>query len=109
MRFNAKHFVIALAAFVLAMPVFARNYKGVWNVAAATTIGTTQMSVGDYQLSADDSKPQLTILQRAKVFATVPGQWVKLPKKADYTSVLVDGGKVTQIQFGGSDQAFQPQ
>jgi hypothetical protein len=64
---------------------------------------------GTYQLNADDAKKDLTVLQNNKVVATVSGQWIKLPKKVDNSSIMTDGNKVTQIQFSGSDQAFQPQ
>ena len=98
-----------LATLILVIPIWARAYKTSWTVNTPVTIGGTQVKVGDYQLNADDSKKELTVLQNGKVIATVQGQWVKLPKKADFTNVETEGGKVTQVQFGGSDQAFQPQ
>jgi hypothetical protein len=109
MRLSTKHVLASLAAFILVMPVWARTYKAQWTVQTPVTIGGTQVKVGDYQLNGDDAKKELTVLQNGKVIATVPGQWVKLPKKADYTEVQTDSGKVTEVQFGGSDQAFQPQ
>jgi hypothetical protein len=109
MHLRLKHLFAGLAAFILVTSVWARTYKASWTVNTPVTIGGTQVKVGDYQLNADDAKKELTVLQNGKVLATVPGQWVKLPKKADYTSIQTDGGKVTQVQFGGSDQAFQPQ
>jgi hypothetical protein len=109
MRLVAKHVFAGLAAFILVMPVWARTYKASWTVNTPVSIGGTQVKAGEYQLNADDAKKELTVLQNGKVLATVPGQWVKLPKKADSPSIETDGGKVTQVQFGGSDQAFQPQ
>jgi hypothetical protein len=109
MRLSAKHVLAGLAAIILAIPVWARTYKATWIVNTPETIGGTQVKKGDYQLNADDAKKELTVLQNGKVLATVPGQWVKLPKKADSNSIENDNGKVTQVQFGGSDQAFQPQ
>lgn len=108
MRLGAKHVLAGLAALILVMPVWARTYKESWSVNTAVTIGSTQLKVGNYQLSADDAKKEITVLQNGKVLATIPGQWVKLPKKADSTSIETEGGRVTQVQFGGSDQAFQP-
>lgn len=109
MRLGAKHVLAGLAALILVMPVWARTYKALWIVNTPVTIGGTQVKVGDYQLNADDAKKELTVLQNGKVLATVPGQWVKLPKKADGNAIDAEGGKVTQVRFGGSDQAFQPQ
>jgi hypothetical protein len=109
MRLGIKHMLAVLAALFLVIPIWARTYKASWSVTTPVTIGGTQVKVGDYQLNADDSKKELTVLQNGKVLATVPGQWVKLPKKADFTNIETDNGKVTEVQFGGSDQAFQLQ
>jgi hypothetical protein len=109
MRLGAKHVLAGLAALILVMPAWARTYNQPWAVSTAVTIGSMQVKAGNYQLNADDAKKELTVLQNGKVLATIPGQWVKLPKKADYLTVLNDGAKVTEVRFGGSDQAFQPQ
>ena len=55
------------------------------------------------------AKNELQIWEKGKVMATVQGQWVKLPKKAQYSTVVSDGNKITQVQFSDSDQAFQVQ
>jgi hypothetical protein len=109
MRLNVKHAIIGLAAVALAVPAWARTYKTDWSPSTNLTIGNTQVNSGSYQLAADDSKQQISLMKSGKAFATVPGQWVKLPKKADSTTFVTDGSKVTQIQFSGSDEAFQPQ
>jgi hypothetical protein len=109
MHLRVKHVFVGLAAFILVMPVWARTHNASWTVNTPVSIGGTQVKNGDYQLNGDDAKKELTVLQNGKVLATVQGQWVKLPKKADSTQVATDSGKVTQVQFGGSDQAFQPQ
>jgi hypothetical protein len=109
MRLDTKHVLAVLVALILVTPAWARTYKQDWSVNAPLTIGSTQVKPGTYQLNADDAKKEVTVLQNGKVVGTVPGDWVKLPKKANNTSILTDSGKVTQVQFGGSDQAFQPQ
>ena len=109
MRLGAKHALAGLAVLVSVLPVWARTYKQPWIVVGSATIGSTQMKPGSYELNADDSKKELTVLLNNKAVATVQGQWIKLPKKSDYSTVLTDSNKVTQIQFSGSDQAFQPQ
>lgn len=108
MRLCVKHFLAGLAALTLVMPVWARTYEEALNLTKTATIGSTQLKAGNYQLTADDTKKELTVVQNGKVIATVPGQWIKLPKKADHSSIESDGDKVTQVQFKGSDQAFQP-
>jgi hypothetical protein len=109
MRIGAKHALAGLAVLAVVMPVWARVYKQPWIVSTPSTIGSMQVKAGEYQLNADDAKKEVMVLQNNKVVATVTGQWTKLPKKAEYSTVLTDGNKVTQIEFDGSDQAFQPQ
>ena len=109
MRIGAKHALAGLAVLALVLPAWARTYKQPWIVSTPATIGSMQVKPGEYQLNADDAKKEVTVLQNNKVVATVAGQWTKLPKKAGYSTVLTDGNKVTQIEFDGSDQAFQPQ
>jgi hypothetical protein len=109
MRLNTRHVLAGLAGLILVMPVWARIHKESWIVSTPLTIGGTQVKGGNYDLNADDTKKELTVLQNGKVVASIPGQWIKLPKKAANTTVATDGDKVTQVEFGGSDQAFQPQ
>lgn len=108
MRIGNKLFISGVAVLTLTMPVWARTYKQSLPLQKDATIGSAQLKAGEYQLTADDAKPELHILRNGKVVATVQGQWVKIEKPQDST-VLSDGDKITQVQFGGSDQAFQPQ
>jgi hypothetical protein len=108
MRFRAKNYLAGLAFLTLTMPVWARTYKQSLVLDKNTTIGSSQLKPGSYDLTADDSKKELNILQNGKMIATVQGQWVKIPKKAQSASVDIDQEKITGVQFSGSDQAFQP-
>ena len=108
MRIGNKLFISGAAVLTLTMPVWARTYKQSLPLQKDATIGSAQLKPGEYQLTADDSKTELSILRNGKVVATVQGQWVKIEKPQDST-VLSDGDKITQVQFGRSDQAFQPQ
>jgi hypothetical protein len=108
MRIGKKQFISGLAVLTLTMPVWARTYKQSLPLQKDATIGSAQLKPGEYQLTADDAKTELNILRNGKVVATVPGQWVKIQKPQSST-VLSDGDKITQVQFGGSEQAFQPQ
>ena len=108
MRFRVKHYIAGLAVLTLTMPVWARTYKEPLILDKSSTLGSTQRKPGTYQLTADDTKKELNILQNGKIIATVQGQWVKIPQKAQAASIDTDQDKITQIQFSGSDQAFQP-
>jgi hypothetical protein len=109
MRIHTKHFIAGLAVLTLTMPAWARTYKQSLKTDKSEMIGTTQLTAGSYEIAADDAKKELNILENGKVMATVQGQWVKLPKKPQYSTVISDGSKITQVQFSGSDQAFQVQ
>ena len=108
MRFRVKHCITGLVVLTLTLPVWARTYKESLVLDKNTTIGSSQLKPGSYQLTADDAKKELNILQNGKIIATVQGQWVKIPQKAQSPSVDIDHDKITQVQFSGSDQAFQP-
>jgi len=109
MRLRVKQCVAVLAVLAFSMPVWARTFKQQMNADKETNIGGTTLKPGSYELSADSSKTQLQILSNGKVVATIQGQWVKLPSKPQYSTVVSDGTKVTQVKFSGSDQAFQVQ
>jgi hypothetical protein len=110
MRLSVMKYILAgFAALAVVVTLQAKTHKDTWNLDKPVTIGSTQVKPGTYQLNGDDAKKELTVLQNGKVVATVSGQWVKLPQKTDYTSVQTTGDKVTEVLFGGSDQAFQPQ
>lgn len=109
MRLRMKHCVAVLAILTMTMPAWARMYKQTISPEKDTMIGGTQLKAGSYDLSADSGKKELQILMNGKVMATVQGDWVKLPQKPQYSTVVSDGNKITQVQFSGSDQAFQVQ
>ncbi len=107
MHLKAKHYLAGLAVLAMSIPAWAHTYKEPLDISKGTSVGSTKLNPGSYELSADDTTQSLNILQKGKVIATVPGQWVKLPQKAEAPSTVSDGDKITQVQFGGSNQAFQ--
>ena len=107
MRLRVKHYLAALAVLALTVPVWARTYKAPLALSKNTTIGSAQLKPGSYELTADDTKNELNILQKGKVIATVQGQWVRIPPTAQTAGVDTDNDKITQVRFSGSGQAFQ--
>jgi hypothetical protein len=108
MRLHAKHYLTGMALLALAIPASARTLKQTLILTTSETIGSTQLKPATYDITADDTKMELNILQKGKIIATIPGQWVKIPQKSVSSSVVSTGDKITEIQFGGSDQVFQP-
>ena len=109
MRLRAKHCLAVIAVLTLTLPVWARTYKETINPQKDTMIGSTQLKAGSYDLSGDPAKKELQIWENGKVMATVQGDWVKLPQKPQYSTVVSDGNRITQVQFSGNDQAFEVQ
>jgi hypothetical protein len=109
MRHRVTQCLAILSFLTLTIPVWARTYTAPLSVSKNAAIGGTQLKAGDYQLTADPDKKEVEVLQNGKVLATVPGQWVKLPQKPQYSTVIFDGDKITQVQFSGTDQALQVQ
>jgi hypothetical protein len=108
MRFRVRHYLAGLALLTLTMPVWARTYKESLALDKNSTIGSAQLKPGSYEFTADDTKKELNIIQNGKIIATVQGQWIKIPQKAQAPIIDTDHDKITQVQFSGSDQAFQP-
>jgi len=109
MSLRVKYYIALLAVVAMTSPAWARTYKETISPEKDTMIGGTQLKAGSYDLAADPAKKELQVLVNGKVMATVQGQWVKLPQKPQYSTVVSDGNKITQVQFSGSDQAFQVQ
>ncbi len=109
MSLRVKHCIAVLTVLTMTLPVWARTYKETITPEKDTMIGSTPLKAGTYDLSADSAKKELQILVNGKVMATVQGDWVKLPAKPQFSTVVSDGNKITQVQFSGSDQAFQVQ
>jgi hypothetical protein len=74
MRFRVKHYIAGLAVLTLTMPVWARTYKESLVLDKNSTIGSAQLKPGSYQITADDTKKELNIVQNGKVIATVQGR-----------------------------------
>ena len=108
MHFNVKYYLVGLVLFLAAtIPVSARTYKQSAVFTSNTSIGSTELKPGSYDLSADDTKMELNILRNGKIIATVQGQWVKTPQKSAISGLVTDQDKITQVLFQGSDQEFQ--
>jgi hypothetical protein len=106
LRLKGKKLFVALALSISAFPVWAaHNYSADWNPLEPITIGTTQIKPGQYELKAEEGKSELRVLQGSKVIAAIPVHWKTLPTKTKDTQILTDGGKVTEVQFGGRTEA----
>lgn len=107
MNLNRK-FIVAAAFSLAALPLWAAHtYSTDWSPEQPITIGTMQVQPGQYELKVEEGKSELQVLQKNKVIATVPVKWTTLPNKAANSEILTDGTKVTEVEFGGKNQAVQ--
>jgi hypothetical protein len=105
---HRKKTLIALAFSLVALPLWAAHVDSTdWNPSQSMMIGSTQLQRGQYQLRAEEGKSELQVIQKGKVVATIPCQWIQLPAKASYSQVLTDADKVAQVQFGGRTAAIE--
>jgi hypothetical protein len=105
---SLKHYYVAVFVFVaVASPLWARTDKQLFSLDHSAVIGSTQLKPGAYELMANEGKKDLMVVQNGKIITDVPGSWVQLPKKAEYSEVVLNGDRITQIEFDGRAQAFQ--
>jgi len=107
MRQKLIQIMATLTLLTLAAPVWAHPRTATAQITETTTIGSTQLKPGEYQLKVEDNANQLQIMQHGKVVAVVPVQWVQLQQKPSNTEIVLDGNKITEVEFGGNTQAVQ--
>lgn len=107
MRLHAKQFLGGLALLALAIPVWARTDSTPFHSDGATTIGGTQLKEGDYELKVKDNAKELQVTHEGKVVTEVPVEWIQLPNKSADTQVVMNGGKIVEVDFGGKTQAVK--
>ena len=105
MRFRVNQIFATLAVLALATPIWARPRSVDFNVSEPTSIGTTQLKPGAYELRTKDNGTQVDVLRDGKKVAEVPCHWVQLDRKPDQSEVLLNSNRVTELDFGGSTQA----
>ena len=106
MKLNWKNTLGCVALLAMALPVWARSESAEFVADQPTTIAGFTLQPGDYQLKADDSTNQVTVVDsNGKVVTQVPCTWFQLSQKADATQVITDQSKVTELDFGGKTQA----
>ena len=112
MKSHARHYLGVLSVLILTMPAWAGSnsfHKDStdYDVIQVTMIGNTQLQPGHYTIKATETEKQFEVLKDGKVVATVPCQWVRLPKKARETEVLSTSNQVNEVKFGGRKEALK--
>jgi hypothetical protein len=109
MRIRVGYLGAALALSMFAVPVWAHTDTAQLTVLQNAEIGTTQLKPGTYKLEVTDNGNQLKVLDQetGKTIAEVPCRWVSLDRKPNNTEVLMNSGRVTEIEFHGTTQAVR--
>ncbi len=112
MKLHAKLYLGVLSVLILTMPTWAgksspHKDSTDYDVSQITMLGSTQLQPGHYTITAREAESQLDILQDGKVIATVPCQWVRLPKKAEQSEITSDGNRVSGVEFEGRMEAVK--
>ena len=112
MFLKPKFFGAVVATLILTAPAWAGSTSShkdstAFDVAQATTIGSTHLQPGHYTFEANEDQSRLNVIKDGKVIATVPCHWVQLKKKANNSEVLSNGNQVNEVRFGGRTQAVQ--
>jgi len=102
-----------LVALAVAMPIaargaYAKNTKATTttlDILSSATLAGKQIEPGTYRISADDSK--ITFERNGKMVAEAPVQWKDATTKAEYTNVVIESNKITEIHFSGKMRYIQ--
>jgi len=108
MRLNKKVSVAAFAFSLFTLPVLAAHTDSIpFETTQPTTIGTTQLNPGNYELRAQEGQFELQVIRDGKVVATIPCQWTELTNKAADSEVILSNNQVTGVQFAGRTESIQ--
>ena len=92
--------LIFLSLFLAVAAIAAKPKRYDVQLAQPVQASDTQLKAGAYQVEMTDHS--LVFYQRQKEVAKVPVKTEELQTKNENTSVTVSGGKLTEIQLGGT-------
>lgn len=70
-------------------------------VIAGSTVGSTKLAEGDYDVKVDGSNVTFSLNSTGKVVAQAPVQWKDESAKAQSSTLDYDGNKIVAIHFRG--------
>ncbi|MGH9734035.1 MAG: hypothetical protein ACRD8A_05555 [Candidatus Acidiferrales bacterium] len=111
---SGRNVLVAFVALLFALPLAARSHDKAAKSTVHTNVQLVQdatvagkdVKAGTYQVRASEST--LTLLQKGKVVAEAPIEWKKeAGKGSSDSSVMINGGAVTEVHFIGKDRYAQ--
>jgi hypothetical protein len=98
----------AVAVLALAVPSWAAHRDTTqWTVIDTSTIGSSTIRPGEYQIRAEEGANQLEVVKEGNVVATVPCHWIHLDQKPEYTEVVINSNSVDEVHFAGRTEAIK--
>ena len=73
--------------------------SSVFTIQNAASLAGQSIAPGDYKVSVTET--QLTVSKDGKVIAQVPVLWKDETSKPHYSTIVTEGGKITEFHFGG--------
>ena len=110
MRIHVGHVLAVVSLLAMSAPAWAKTESTNITIVHAANVEGTMLQPGSYRVVAsDDAKDtnNVKFMQNDKVVAEVPAQWTKLDHKSQYSEVLTDSGKVSEINFAGKEMALK--
>ena len=94
-------FILSLLLGAQASPAWAKQIHDWVILDEADTVGGKLLQKGQYKAVFDTDTQKLQLFRGGHVVAEPPAKWQPISYKVPLTSVVVDKGKVEQIEFGG--------
>jgi hypothetical protein len=106
MDLRTKTSLAVVAALALSLPIWARTDSAQLVIDHPVTIGAQQLEPGSYNVKANDSENQISIVRadNGKTVASVACEWVQLAQKPRQTEVLFNADRVVEIDFAGKSK-----
>ena len=100
--------ISAIAVLALASTSWAAHRDTTqWTVNDTSTIGSSTIRPGEYQIRAEEGANQLDVVKEGTVVATVPCHWIHLDQKSEFTEVMTNSNNVSEIHFAGRTEAIK--
>ena len=110
MGFRATRLILFVAAFAMAMPMWAaREDTASVSFDHTMIVAGKAIQPGNYEFKVRPNDTTIEILRSSdnKLIATVEGTWVALNSKPRDTEVLSNKDYVEEIDFGGKTEAIR--
>jgi photosystem II stability/assembly factor-like uncharacterized protein len=91
-------------ALAVAVPLFAKPMSTTMPLAHSAKIGQTELKAGEYTFQIDGN--HLRIVNGKNTLAEADGRWEDRDSKSEYTAIVSNEGKVTELRFAGKKSVF---